>query len=78
MRLATSASPLGRKGAALAALGDMAFAFFDDDDDDDDDPLAPMTAGVKLGESTFSRFLLLRTWSRHQLQVRFIPVSLNG
>jgi hypothetical protein len=48
-------SPLGRKGAALAALGDIEFGFFDGDD-----PLAPRTAGVKLGESTFSRFLLLR------------------
>lgn len=58
-------SPLGRKGAALAALGDMEFAFFDDE------PLALMTDGVKLGESTFSRFLLARMWPRHQLQSDF-------
>lgn len=45
--------PLGRKGAALAAFGEMDVAFFDGVD-----PFAANRVGVKLGESTFSPFLL--------------------
>jgi len=44
---------LGRKGAALAALGEIVVVFFDDVS------LVERSDGVKLGESTFSPFLLL-------------------
>lgn len=47
--------PFGRKGAALAAFGDIVLVFFAP-------PLPPFNGiceGVKLGDSTLRRFLLL-------------------
>ena len=62
---------MGMKGAALAALGEMASGFF---------PAAPATCvvaplgerkdGVKLGESTFSDFLTCALVSDQQCRVR--------
>ena len=48
-------APFGRKGAALAALGDMVVVvvFFAAVE-----PLIGVAEGVKLGDSTFNRFLL--------------------
>lgn len=47
-------APFGRKGAALAAFGDMVVvAFFVAEV-----PLMGVAEGVKLGDSTFNRFLL--------------------
>lgn len=45
-------TPLGRKGAAFAAFGDIEAVFFAE-------PLRARVDGVKLGESTLRRFLLL-------------------
>lgn len=44
---------LGRNGAALAAFGEIVVVFFAADE-----PLADRCDGVKLGDSTFNRFLL--------------------
>ena len=64
--------PLGWNGAALAALGDMVVDFFVGVVADD--PLADSKEGVKLGDSTLNRFLLL--WvlqvSRFPLQSRML------
>ena len=49
---------LGMKGAALAALGEIAAGFFPDDPAAlAVAPLGERNDGVKLGESTFSDFL---------------------
>jgi hypothetical protein len=48
------AAVLGWKGAAFAALGEMGFDFLGPDT-----PLPDKMEGVKLGESTLKRFLLL-------------------
>lgn len=45
---------LGRNGAALTALGDIDV---DVDILDEDEPLEATRDGVKLGDSTFNRFL---------------------
>lgn len=51
---------LGWNGAALAALGDIVAAFFAVTDAVvGEEPLEDSREGVKLGESTFSRLLLL-------------------
>lgn len=49
------AEVLGWKGAAFAAFGEMVVDFFGADA-----PLPASKDGVKLGESTLNRFLLLR------------------
>jgi hypothetical protein len=46
--------PLGRKGAALTAFGEIVELFFGAPA-----PLSGSEEGVKLGESTFKCFLLL-------------------
>ena len=60
------AIPLGMNGAALAALGDMVAVFFPALD-----PLRGVPDGVKLGESTLNRFLLLLdTANSHRIPER--------
>lgn len=50
--------PRGWKGAAFAALGDIVAVFFMVADAIvGEDPLEDSNVGVKLGESTFKRFL---------------------
>lgn len=57
--------PLGWKGAALAAWGEIVDFF---EDAEGEEPLL-VSEGVKLGDSTFRRFLLLQ-WNGPSASVR--------
>lgn len=64
---------LGRNGAAFAALGDMVVDFFGADA-----PLPESRDGVKLGESTLNRFLLLGSVSNSDSARHGTVTSLTG